>query len=250
MDVRGLRKALIGLSAALAVVVGAAAHAAPVVGVSVDTVVADPNNPDHYGVDEAASGPAPDGNYLLSGIGYGANFQCNWDLTLNPDPQITSTFTLKNLSANTQTFIMTITLPIAAIGPTTVQGGYFGDPVTGTTFTDTSGDANVTLATVGATKFYQALVNGALSKDLGSFSSSAAVSGSIPQAQWGTPIPSAPFGPASGNIQIKWTFSLTGGDTVQTKGFFQVEPEPSEVLLLGMGFAALASLVAARRRST
>ena len=51
---------------------------------------------------------------------------------VNPDPQITSTFTLTNISAVTQTFIMNVTLPIAAIGPTTVQGGYFGDAVNGT----------------------------------------------------------------------------------------------------------------------
>jgi hypothetical protein len=248
MDVRELRRALIALSAAVAVVMGAsAAHAAPVVSVSVDTVVADPNNPDHYGVSQETAGPGPDGSYLLSGIGYGANFQCNWDVAVNPDPQITSTFTLTNLSASTQTFIMTVTLPIATISPTTRQGGYFGDPNTATTYTDMSGpagDGAVTLATVGATPFYQAIVNGVLSQGLGSFSETASggpgISGSHSQEQWGTPIPSAAFGPATGNIQIKWTFSLTGHDQVSTKGFFQVEPEPGSLLLIGLGLAGLA----------
>jgi hypothetical protein len=204
MDVRGLRRALIGLSAAVAVVVGTAAYAAPVVGV-----------------------------------------------------KITSTFTLTNISASTQNFVMNVTLPIAAIGPTTRQGGYFGDPSTGTTYTDTSGNADVTLATVGATPFYQALVNGILSQGLGSFvlnanavPGGAGVFGNESQQLWGTPIPSAVFGPASGNIRITWTFSLTAGDQVQTKGFFQVEPvatpEPGSMLLVGMGLAALALV---RRRS-
>jgi hypothetical protein len=258
MDVSGLRRALIGFSAAVAIVVGGAAHAAPVVSVAVDTVVPDPNTPDHYGVSQESTGPAPDGSYLLSGIGYGANFQCNWDVAVNPDPQITSTFTLKNLSGSTQTFIMTVTLPIATISPNTVQGGYFGDPVTGTQFTDTSGDSDVTLATVGLTPFYQAIVNAGpfqtVSMGLGSFTENAnggpGAFGNHFEAPWGTPIPNAPFGAATGNIQIKWTFSLTAGDTVTSKGFFRVEaPEPGSVLLVGMGLAALAGLAIARRRS-
>ena len=267
MDVRGLRRALIGLSAAVAVVMGSStAHAAPVVSVAIETTTAtNPDGtPDTYGVNQEGAAQ-PDGTYLLSGIGYGTNFQCNWDVSVNPDPQITSTFTLKNLSASTQNFVMTVTLPIATLSPTTRQGGYFGDPLNGTTYTDTSGpagDGAVTLSTVAGTPFYQAIVNAGgvgsyVSQGLGSFddpnglsaSGGPGISGNLSQQSWGTPIPSQAFGPATGNIQIKWTFRLTAGDTVSTQGFFRVEPEPSEMLLLGMGFAALAGLVIARRRS-
>jgi hypothetical protein len=255
MDVTSVRGALkrLGLSA-LAVLIGSAsANAAPVVTVDISSAVV--GGYDEYTMTSEAADNS-DGTFGLAGVGYGTNFNCDWSIVVNPDPQITSSFTLTNISAATQTFIMTVTLPIAAIGPTTVQGGYFGADasaaIPGTRYTDTNGDSNVTLATVGANPFYTALVNFVSSQGLGSFTANANgganVYGEIAQVAWGTPIPSAPFGPASGNIQLRWEFSLTAGDTVQTKGFFQVEPvpEPSAMLLVGLG---LAGLVAARKRA-
>jgi hypothetical protein len=210
-----------------------------------------------YGYSISQEGaPNPDGSFSLSGVAggaaVGAAFNCDWSIVVNEDPQITSTFTLTNISAVTQTFTMNVTLPIAALGPATVQGGYFGDAVNGTVYTDTNLDSNVTLATVGANTFYTALVNGIISQGLGSFTLNAnggpGVFGDTSQQSWGTPIPSAPFGPASGNIRIRWQFSLTAGDSVTTKGFFQVEqaPEPATVALIGLGLGAL---VVARRRA-
>ncbi|HTO07710.1 MAG TPA: PEP-CTERM sorting domain-containing protein [Myxococcota bacterium] len=234
------------MCAAVGVCVASIAHAAPVVGVTIDSAdAATGAATGHYAIDleTAANG---DGTYGLSGLGYDAGFQCNWDLTVNPDPQITSTFTLLNLSGNTQNFTMTITLPIATISPNTVRGGYFGDGVTGTTFTDTSGNGNVTLSSVGF--FYTALVNNVVSQSLGTFSQSSSTSASLPQQAWGTPIPSQAFGAATTNMQIVWSFSLTGGDQVQTKGFFQVEtPEPSTVLLSLLALGGLATARKLRR---
>ncbi len=260
MIIRELRGTLTRLGVAAAVILAASsAGAAPVV--SVDISAPDSGSPyDTYSTGPTDTTANPDGTFGLGGIGYGASFNCDWSITVNPDPSITSTFTLTNISGVTQNFIMNVTLPIAALGPTTVQGGYFGgnagDPIPGTQYTDVNGNSDVTLATVGTNPFYQALVNGIVSQSLGSFpfppglnaNGGPGIFGNLSQQSWGTPIPSAPFGPASGNIQIKWQFSLTAGDSVSTKGFFQVEhatPEPSSVLLVGLG---LAGLVVARKR--
>ena len=243
------RGALTRLGVATAVLIGSAqALAAPAITIDISSPAAG-----YASYNLTQEGVAnPDGTFGLSGFvdgaTYGTNFNCDWSIVVNPDPQITSTFTLTNISAVTQTFIMNVTLPIGLLGPTTVQGGYFGDAVNGTTYTDTSGNSDVTLATVGANPFYSALVNGILSQGLGSFTLNAnggpGVMGDTSQLSWGTPIPSAPFGPASTNIRIRWQFSLTAGDSVSTKGFFQVEPvpEPTTVVLMGLGLAAIAGL--------
>jgi len=253
MNSKSWRETLTRLGVAAAVMLGAAqALAAPVVSVDISSA----GGGYAYAIDLMGT-PNPDGSFCLSGVAGGttvpgAAFECDWSVVVNEDPQITSVFTLTNISAVTQAFTMNVTLPIAALGPSTVQGGYFGDAVNGTVYTDTNLDSNVTLATVGANAFYTALVNGITSQGLGSFTLNAnggpGVFGDTSQQLWGTPIPSAPFGPATSNIRIRWQFSLTAGDSVTTKGFFQVEkaPEPTTVALIGLGLAAL---VVARRRA-
>ena len=246
------RETLTRLGVAVAVIIGAGQAFAAQVSVLIES---NAGGYDAYSTTAEATAN-PDGTFSVSGIGYGTSFNCDWSIVVDQDPQVTSTFTLTNLSAVTQQFVMTITLPIGSFGPATLRGGYFGDAVNGTTYTDTSGNSDVTLGTVGANPFYSALVNGVLSQGLGNFgvtglnaNGGPGIFGQLSQQSWGTPIPSAPFGPASGNMQIKWQFSLTGGDTVQTQGFFRIDaaaPEPATLALVGLGLAAL---VAARRRS-
>lgn len=257
---RAMRRSLARFCIAAAMVLGATrALAAPVLSVDVTTVggymeysasptAVEITNPDG----------SPTGTFSFGDYGYATgSFSCGWSAVVNPDPSIAGTFNLTNLSATTQTFILTITLPTSLAGPTRM-GGSFGD----VTYTDVGGapgggpDSSVTLATILGDYFYRALIDGNPTGspgpgDLGSFTVTAfggpGVFGTISQQSFGVPIPSAPGPGVTSSIGMRVKFSLTAGDRVQVPVFFQVEaPEPSSALLIGLG---LAGLGAARKRA-
>ena len=246
MAVKGLRGALTLLGVAAAFGMAASwAGAAPLVTVDISSV----GIYDVYHIEGEAT-PNPDGTLGLSGIGYGTNFNCDWSITVNTDPSISGTFNLTNLSTSTQTFILSVTLPIAPLSAPTRMGGFFGD----VTYTDANSDSSVTLATVAANPFYRALIDALGVQDLGSFTVTAfggpGVFGTVSRQAFGEPIPSATGPAANATIGIRTQFSLTGGDRVAIPVFFQVEagvptPEPHAALLIGLGVAGLA---AARKR--
>lgn len=249
---RGLRETVgtLVLAAALALTAGTALAAStspsPLIGIEIESV----GPYDHYAL-QGEGTPNGDGTYTLAGVGYGTNFNCDWSITVDPDPQIFGSFTLTNLSPLTQTFVLTVTLPVtpALPGPN-VMGGYFGD----VTYTDFNNSGAVTLATVGLDPFYLARVDGAGVVPLGSFSATASggpgVFGTISQHIFGAPIPSDPAPAVNTNMSYVLKFSLSGNDRVQFDALFRIDPvtapEPGAVLLIGLG---LAGIVAARRRS-
>ena len=194
-----------------------------------------------------ATDPDGDGLFTRSGHADGSSFVGDWATGINPDPALQFNFTLKNLSSQTQSFVMTITMPIAPIGPGTRQGGFVGD----ITYTDTSGDRSVTVSPDGTDPFYSAMVNGVVSHDISipilNAQGFAGISGSLARQSWGEPIPSAPFGPAAVNMRIRTAFTLTSQDTVDYAGLFVIKPgeavpESGTLALVAVGLVALAAL--------
>ena len=173
------------------------------------------------------------------------SYDANWSFTLNPDPSITSNYTLTNLSSAKQTFILTITLPIVPIGPSLSISGSIGAG----SVIDMNGDG-ATLATAGSNPIYSALIDSVV--PVRTLLDAIQVF-TTPQSQSGGFTP-ATFGPASfadtlaqsatSFIQIKDEFTLTAHDTTTVQQFFDVQPagtvpEPATLALLGVAFAGI-----------
>src|SRR5262245_1734169 len=129
MSLRGLRETLGALVLAATVVAFAGqAAAAPTSGPANIGITIESVSPyDHYETGGSGTDNG-DGTYTLAGVGYGTNFNCDWSITVNPDPFITGNFTLTNLSTLTQTFVLTVNLAVSpALPGPNVMGGYFGD---------------------------------------------------------------------------------------------------------------------------
>jgi hypothetical protein len=175
----------------------------------------------------------------------------NWNLTANPDPFVTGTIALTNVSGVTNDYLVAVFLPIfPAIGPTSLTGG----SVSGSYTSDSTAGS---LSTVPGSAWYTPLIDGLpylagqLYPHLSSVSAGAFGSAPVPAASFGNPIPSQ-LGPAvTTSIGIQLHFRLTPGDQASFTSVFVVEPvpEPSTVVLAGMGLVGVALVAIRRRRS-
>jgi hypothetical protein len=184
--------------------------------------------------------------FLFSGEEVRTGWTLSWDMTVDPDPFVTSNFSVLNSTASTQTYTVVVTLPIVPIPGATLMGGSMQGGIT-------SNSSPGTLATSSPTAMYTALIDGVpvatLYPDPTSVSAGAFLSANLAAAAFGTPIPSAPGPAALTSIGIQLTFTLTPGDQASFTSVFVVEPvpEPTTLGLVSLGLAGLALL--GRRRS-
>ena len=189
-----------------------------------------------------------DGTYSYNDDYYGDGWELDFSSFVNPDPSVNNTIGIHNSTGVTNTYIVTVILPIAPIPGGTVMGGSVSGSVQ-----DFSGDGFATMATSGTTPIYTGLIDGfpaPAASLLTALFSTAPVPGpglfSFFGASFGLPLPpSVPGPPALTSIGIQLMFTLTAGDDVAiTSGFF-VEPVPAPAALAIFG---LAGLMGSRRR--
>jgi MYXO-CTERM domain-containing protein len=170
----------------------------------------------------------------LFDIGY----TLSWDLNAKADPFVSGNIVVVNTGFVTQTYSLTILLPITpAITPSSLIGG----SIAGSLTTDDDGG---TLSSVGNAPIWEALIDGAVVASLlnSPFSVSNPGFGStgIGPADFGTPIPSLGGPQALSTIGIRLTFSLTPGDQASFSSVFVVQPVPAPAALALLGLAGLA----------
>jgi hypothetical protein len=189
----------------------------------------------------------PDGSVsFINGSMATANWVWEWDfLTVKVDPFISSSFGFQNISGSTMTFVVSVSLPVAPMGPSTLIGGSMGGSVTDSNFNGAGG-----VSTVAPTALYTGMIDGVgviptaelhphpYSSDPFLFPGDTR---NILAVNFGLPGPSAPGPAVLGSIGIMNKFSLSSMDSVSMTNFFIVEqvPEPSSIVMALTCLAAL-----------
>ena len=170
-----------------------------------------------------------------------------FDAELKEDPFVTNNITFLNPTAATQTFTVTITLPIAPFSYDATVASSIG-----VTVTDSFG-GSVTASSVSPQGIYSGQVNGVTILTLMPHPTSvscATGTGCTQTATDNSALGQLPAGPGVANsIGIQLKFTLTAFDQIAVTSRFEIidaVPEPSAAALLGIGIAGLAI---ARRRT-
>ena len=168
----------------------------------------------------------------------------SWTSQVDVDPFVTNNLNVTNTSGLTQTFVITVTLPIVPQTPATAMSGSVG-----ITLTNTTGSA--TLADAG-TAVYTALIDGGsvqtLKNPAYTLTCIAPFCSVTDSASFGIPTPIV--GPAAlSTIAIRLQFTLSPGDSAGLTSVFNITavPEPVTALMMGLGLLGLG--LAGRRRA-
>jgi hypothetical protein len=175
-----------------------------------------------------------------------ANFDAQWALQLDADPFVSNAFALTNNTAFTQTYSITIVLPVSPIvnAPSTTLGSIAGS------VSDANSDGFAQLSTIGVgSALYTSIIDGVDYQQLLADPFSVTVNfPSLTQAFPASPAFFALTGQPGVNtsIAIRNTFSLSAGDSVTFTSTFRVDP-PVPAPAAGM-LAAIGCVAGARRR--
>ncbi|MHC5023682.1 MAG: MYXO-CTERM sorting domain-containing protein [Planctomycetota bacterium] len=191
--------------------------------------------------------PNGDGSYDYSGALSSDMWTMeNYQITADPDPFVSLAFGFQNTTAMTQTFTVSIVLPVIPIGTPTLIGGSVDGTLTDTNF---DGIGTLTDDPSGA-GVYTGLIDGVsqlslLNNDGSPFTASVPFQGGGTNfgESAGLPGPTLPGPSVASTIGIDITFTLTPGDSASFTAFFVVVPTPGALALFGV-----AALGTRRRR--
>jgi hypothetical protein len=169
----------------------------------------------------------------------------SWTYLVDPDPFVTGTFTMTNETAAARDYVVDFSLPIApALSACLLSGQVAG------TLTDANGSGSALLTSVGGGFVYSALADDAFVQGLMANAShqvsTANGTSSFSGGSFGFPTPVR--GPAINlTIGIRFSFSLSAGDSVSFSSVFVANPVPGPATLM---VAATFAAIGRRRRTS
>lgn len=157
------------------------------------------------------------------------------DIDADPDPFTDAFVSIKNTSGVTQTYIFTVTLPIApSLSAPTLHGGSVA-----ATLADSDFSGSATMAIVDQAMYVGQIdgigVLSLLPPPVNALNVNIAGDSNSINANAGLPGPTLPSGAVITSIGIEHKFTLTTGDRGQFNSTFIVTPEPATICLLGLG---------------
>lgn len=168
----------------------------------------------------------------------------NGGVTVDPDPSVSLAVAITNLTGGPQTFTFTVVSPVAPPLPgSTLHGGSTSASIADA---DGSGGATLQIDPLTSQPMYRGYIDLMMGGGPVLDMLPPDVSSIVVTTPYGTNIatktlglgPSGPFlpsGPAMVNIALEHKFELTPADTATFNSTFVVVPEPTTLLLIGLG---------------